>query len=322
MILCAIRGYDVGRDTPNYVEAAMNTYSYNSTWGPIYYILIKFSQFFSNPATIFLCLMAALTYIPLIVVVRSKSVLPALSVLMYIIPTAAFFYESFNLARQSIAIVYILLAAIFLKDKKIKLSIVMTLIAFFFHPYTIFFSIFYLISKIKFTKSLVNTLVYGSMIIGLLGTITVIQDTLSLMSFLFEDTSSAMLTKFSKYGNDSYNIISNYSVIGQLSHILPLSAMCLLGINKKTEDDVLFKVMVCGCVVTNLFVSVIFCERIASTFSIAQFLAVPIIFSTSTKIKRQSMIVLLIFTAFLYVYNLYQQSLNPYVWTPYHTFFN
>ena len=76
--------------------------------------------------------------------------------------------------------------------------------------------------------------------------------------------------------------------------------------------------MLLGCVVTNIFVSVIFCERIASTYTIAQLLAVPYIYKTSTTFSKKIITLLLIGTALLYVYNLKGYS-NLSDWTPYHS---
>lgn len=80
--------------------------------------------------------------------------------------------------------------------------------------------------------------------------------------------------------------------------------------------------MVCGSAITNLLVSVIFCERFASTFTLAQFLAVPLIYKTSGKIKKIILKIILLATGMLYVYNLYQSSKDVDLWTPYHTIFN
>lgn len=78
--------------------------------------------------------------------------------------------------------------------------------------------------------------------------------------------------------------------------------------------------MVCGCLLMNLFTSVAFCERLASTFTIAQILAVPVIYSYSSKKRKKLIMILLIMTAALYVYELKGYSTNKELWIPYHTF--
>lgn len=142
-----------------------------------------------------------------------------------------------------------------------------------------------------------------------------------MMTVIFSDSSSNLLLKLAKYGN-GYDVSSGFSLIGQLSHMLPIVLLCVIGCNKYTENNTYFKMMVCGCAITNVLVSVIFCERFASTFTIAQLLAVPIIYSSSTKNRRFLLIVLIFLTTLLYVYNLRGYSLDTTLWTPYHTIFN
>lgn len=317
MLMCGFRAYDVGVDTHNYVDYAHLSDISRYRFGPVYPILKQISVLFPNNGTAFLMLMAILTYFPLMYISYKFSDYPALSVLMYIIPVGIFFNESFNIARQSIAIVYVLLATVMVAKQRKKIAFGLIVIAFLFHPYTFISIVVLFLDKLRLTRGRVIVLLLISAIIGLIGTLSGIQNFLNTLMIATSDSSNDLVLKLGKYG-DGYEIESGFSVVGQLSHILPLLALCWLGINRKTLNNIYYKMMLLGCVVTNIFVSVIFCERIASTYTIAQLLSVPFIYKTSDKRKRLALIVLLIATALLYVYNLGGYADLP-TWTPYHS---
>ncbi len=320
MLMCGFRAYDVGADTHNYVEYAQSVDVDEYTWGPMYLILKQISDLYENNGTAFLMIMAILTYIPLIFVTALYSDYPALSVLMYIIPVGIFFNESFNIARQSIAIIYVLIAAVMVEINKKSLAIGLIILAFVFHPYTFISVGILFLDKLRLTYVRVGIILFLSAIIGMIGTLSGIQDLLNLLMLATMDSSSDLVTKLGKYG-DGYDIEAGFSIIGQLSHILPMLALCILGANEKSLKNTYYKMMLVGCVITNLFVSVIFCERIASTYTIAQLLAVPYVYKTSTETRRALIVLLIVVTALLYVYNLKDYS-TLIEWTPYHSIFS
>lgn len=318
MFMCGFRGYDVGKDTPNYTGFISAPSDYVYDWGPIYFLFRFISNLLPYPETVFLLLMAMATYIPLMYLTKRYSMKPALTVLMYIIPTAIYFNETFNIARQSIAIIYILWAAIMLGKKKMMECYALTVLAFFFHTYSIFYVFFFIVYKFRFTPKFVYISILVTVILGLIGTIAGIHMAINTVAALASNASGSFVQNLGFY--TQYDIESNFSLIGQLSHILPLAALCILGANKRVQNYILFKMMVCGCLLMNLFTSVAFCERLASTFTIAQILAVPVIYSYSSKKRKKLIMILLIMTAALYVYELKGYSTNKELWIPYHTF--
>lgn len=319
MLICGFRAYDVGVDTHNYVAYAASRYVDDYKWGPIFLGLKMIAEFFPEPETPFLMLMSILTFAPLIYITRRYSAYPAMSVLMFIIPVADYFVQSMNIARQSIAIVVVLCAAVMIAEQKKKLATYLIILAFFFHPYTFPSVILLFFDKINLTIKGVYITIGISMIVGLVGTLSGIQEFLNMMMLITADSQNELILKLGKYGD--YDIISGFSIIGQLSHMLPIAAMCILGANKETINTTYFKLMFFGCLATNIFVSVIFCERIASTFTIAQLLAVPYIYKTSTLRKRKLIVMLLLLTALLFMYNLKCNSQLD-LWNPYHTIFD
>lgn len=317
MLICGFRAYDVGVDTHNYVDF-VNKSDMEEFWGPVFIFLKFIANIFENSQTVFLFLMAMLTYIPLAVIARRYSEYPALSVLMFIIPVAEFFVQSMNICRQSIAIVYVLLAAILIDRQKKIPAFLLLVFCFFVHPYSFIAFIIFFLDRINLTKSKVLIFLAVTIVIGLVGTLSGIQDLLNIMMIATSD-SSALLERLGKYGDR--DIAADFSLVGQLSHMLPLVAMCYLGANEETLKSIYYKLMFAGCIVTNIFVSVIFCERIASTYTIAQFLAVPLIYQTSTPFTRRLILLLLLGTTLLYVYNLNVESQLD-IWNPYHTIFD
>ena len=317
MIICGLRAFDVGVDTHRYVQFAESRWD-DYRWGPLFVLLKHIADFFPNTGSAFLMLMSILTYLPLLFIIKKYSRYPALSVLMFIIPVGDYFVQSMNIARQSIAIIMVLYAAVMVANKKKRNALFYIILAFFFHPYTFPSVIILFLDKIKLTKTTVYVLLGVSIFIGLIGTLSGIQDVLNLMMMMTADSQSDLISKLGKYGD--YDIVSGFSMIGQLSHMLPLAAMCVLGLNKFTLDDVYYKLMLLGCVATNIFVSVIFCERIASTFTIAQILAVPYIYQTSPQRRKILVVLLIILTGMLFLYNL-KGNMQLDIWFPYHTIF-
>lgn len=318
MLICGFRGYEVGVDTHNYVEFVSFEENINRL-GPVYVLLRTIAKVFYNEGTAFLVLMALMTYIPLSLIVKRHSYYPALSVLMYIIPVGNYFVQTLNIARQSIAIIFVLYAALYIKEHKEKTALIILVFCFLLHPFTFPALILLFINKIKFTRTIIMVLVGGSMFIGLAGTLSGISEILNLMMVMTSDSSNPLIAKLGKYGN--YEVVSHFSVIGQLSHMLPLATMCILGIDKRTLGDIFYKMMVLGCVATNIFVSVIFCERIASTFTIAQILAVPYIYKISNGKKRIMIFLLLVLTTLLFIYN-FNSDTKLDMWTPYYSIFD
>ena len=159
------------------------------------------------------------------------------------------------------------------------------------------------------------------MLIGLVGSLSGIGEILNLMAMMTEGSSNPLIHKLAKYGSGNYDIESNFSLVGELSHMLPMAGMCVLGINKKTLNDLMYKTMLAGCIITNICVSIIFCERIASTFTIAQVLAVPYIYKVSEKNKKILILILLALTILLFIYNL-KADMRWELWTPYHSIFD
>ena len=102
MLMCGFRAYDVGTDTVNYVAYQEASFISDYTWGPLYIVLKLIASLFPYEGTVFLMLMALLTYCPLIFLSRKYSVFPGLSVLMYIIPCGIFFNMLFRHRKKRV----------------------------------------------------------------------------------------------------------------------------------------------------------------------------------------------------------------------------
>jgi len=302
MLMCGLRGEYVGTDTTNYMG-----YVYGSYLGRSFGFVYEFLRFISlsiggNPS-IFLMLMAILTYVPLALLIAKESKAPVLSVLLYMVATGLFFLETFNIARQSIAIVYVAWAAFFLVRKNYIWSLVFFAISFCFHPYVFPFAIMYGLCRVDAKELLVRGALIISFIIGLIGVLDQINEMLELMYVLTEGSESVLVEHLGKYSD--WDSTANFSLIGKMSHMMPITLLCWFTYDKRhSTDDIYYKMMLVGAVVTNLFVSVQFCERIASTFTLAQILAVPSALEYLGRTRREWVMLLLVAITALYIYNL------------------
>ena len=92
--------------------------------------------------------------------------------------------------------------------------------------------------------------------------------------------------------------------------MLPVTLLCLFSYDKKTSsNNIYFKMLLVGAMVTNLFVSTLYCERIASTFTLAQILVVPASLKNLGQ-KSLKLIMIMGITIFLYVYTLWTINTN------------
>ena len=322
MIMCGMRGYDVGIDTQGYVDNVVYLDDSDLRHGPIFMGLKYIANLFLNVGTAYLMMIAVLTYIPLLFIIENKSPAPAISVLMFIIATAIFFNESFNIIRQEMAIVYVLWGAVMLDEGKKVKALFLALLSVLIHPYTIIFILFFFLYRIELTKKKAFGLLALSVIIGMgAGSLSLIHDFLNLVSVFTSDSSVALVTRFSKYADG--DIDANFSLVGQVVHIFPLTALCVLGANnKKILNNTFYKMMFWGCLLLNMVVSVTYCERISSTYTIAQLIAVPFMIKEFKDNSKVILYIVLFLTSVLYIYNFNQFIVNQQVWVPYHTFFN
>ncbi len=301
MVMCGLRGYDCGADTHSYWNYSLGGYA-GESFGFIYPILRNIAALVSPLPTAFLMLMAFLTYIPILIIILRESSSPALSVLMFTISGAWFFLESFNISRQMIAVAFILYSAVVLSKNNLTISFLFFFIAFIFHPYSIIYLPFFLLYNKKLSYYNIIVLLCGSMIIGLVGSLGIVEFFIQVLASLTGGSSNETIAHLSKYGE--YEIMSSFSLVGKLSHMLPPTIMCLILYSKFSSSNLYYKMYAYGCAILNICISVSFCERIAAMYTIAIVLALPMGMKYISRSRRNYLLLLIIFMLILYLYNI------------------
>ena len=301
MVLCGLRGRYVGTDTLHYMGYVEGSFT-GQSFGFVYEFLREVSLVIGSNPNIFLMILAVLTYIPLMLLIVRESNKPVLSVYLFMTTTGLFFLETFNIARQSIAIVFILWSAVFLNKKRYLWSFIFFILGFCFHPYVFPFIIMYVLNKIVLKKWMVAICLSLSFLVGFWGVLDRISDVIELLYAATSGSESVLVEQLGKYsGRDtSYD----YSFLGKMRHMLPITLLCWFSYSSRFKNELYFKMLLIGAIIVNLFIATQYCERIASTFTLSQILVIPIALQNGNYFKKISLIVLLFLVSILYLYNL------------------
>lgn len=323
--ICCLRGVDVGTDTITYMNFSMGHDT--DGFGPLYSLFAFFAQLTPFPPTVFLTIISILTYIPLLIICSKYSKMPCLTLFLFMSTTAIYFLETFNICRQALAIMYVLLAIIQYDEKgnenefytirqihNVKtgkgniykktsfsnktISISLLCFAFIAHPYTILIAPLFILKNINLTRDKMMLYIVISVFLGLFVSEYVMTFLISILSMLFGGSSSYLLSHLTKY--TTYDYSSEYTFIGRVAHILPYIFLLLFTYRKEYANTLIYKMMFWGFVLLSISLSSIFSERIACTYTIAIIVALPNIYFSLT--KRQKMYTFLVFAYLVYRY--------------------
>ena len=306
-ILCSLRGFDVGTDTINYVNYSLRDVT--DTFGPLYVLFRELSQLTMYPFVTFLCILAVLTYIPLAIVCYKYSDLPCLSLFLFMSTSAMYFFETFNICRQALAIMYILLAMIYYRDvtnsvgfgdflRKNSFPVLLLLFAFFSLLYVILILPLFWLKRIQIDKKRMVVILGVSVIFGLFLSEAVMSGLISILYFVFGGSDSYLLSHLTKYSDYDYS--SDYTLVGRFAHIAPYILLLIITFNKKLADNILYKMLYWGIVLLGICLSSVFSERIACTYTISIIVVIPNLMYYLS--RSQKIVVALIFCYFTYRY--------------------
>lgn len=306
-ILCSLRGFDVGTDTINYVNYSLGDVT--EAFGPLYVVFRELSQLTMFPSVTFLFILAVFTYIPLAFVCYKYSDLPCLSLFLFMSTSAMYFLETFNICRQALAIMYVLLAMIYYRDfthsvsigeflRENSFSLLLLLFAFFAHPYVILILPLFWLKNIEMDEKRMVVILGVSVVFGLFLSETVMAGLISILSFVFGGSDSYLLSHLTKYSDYDYS--SEYTFVGRLAHITPYVLLVIVTFSKDLYNNIMYKMMFWGIVLLGICLSSVFSERIACTYTIAIIIAIPNIIYYLP--KEHKIVVALIFCYFAYRY--------------------
>ena len=302
LLMVGLRTESVGTDTWRYF-LYVDDATIDARFGPLYSVLRFFCSRIGESPNIFLVLLSALTYLPLLWFINKRSNNPAISIFVFMVASTGFFLETFNLVREMLSVVMCLLVTYFYETRQFKYMVLFMVIAFLAHPYSIFFFPFLLIDKINLSFGKVVLGVTISAVVGISGLLDIIMGVLqSFLAMVSNDES--LLYQVAKYGER--DIASEWNIVGKLSHILPTSIMVVISYCNENSRSIYYKLFFVGAIILNLFIATVYCERISAFFTIAEIIAVPCALCGhySFKYMRQLLVAFLCITTMYYVYTL------------------
>lgn len=314
MVMVGLRGEEVGPDTHTYIRFALSDGLQNESWSFIYYFLRDICSL-GNQENYFLMSMSILTYIPLCILVSKESSRPGISLLIFIVSGAWFFWQSFNICRQEIAIIFVLWSAYFICHHKQVAACSFIIIAYLFHPYTIIFLPFIFINKFHISYKQIRFAIIVSFIIGFSSSY-LINDVLDIINGLVGSSSNESLSHFAGYANGNDEVLSNYSSVGKLCTMLPYSFLALFIREEDTLRSTYYKMFVVGAVLLNLTVSTVFCQRLCSTYTISIILALPLMMQNLNKRRLFVIWCFIIVLVLLYCYEMIHDVVSNPLTTP------
>lgn len=316
LVLCALRGNSVCADTQHYVDI----YNYNllgERFGPLYSIIDTLCRSLNGGPHMFLAIMALITYVPLIVLVN-KIETPSLMVVVYIL-FPAFFMESFNLVRQSAAIIYLLLGYVCLNNNEVKKSIIPFAIALLLHKMAIIAVPFFLLYKLPISVKTSTILLVGSLFFGISISMTAYSSLLEQLTVLLSSNDGMSAGNIVSHYYENDELIGEWSIVGMLFNTLPLTLLCFVINVEECKGNSFYNFLLLGAIISNLFVSSAFCVRIASFFSISAVLAIPFAYNVLSQERKKMLfyciaLVFLVFVRKMWGYNIdpFSTGLLPY----------
>ena len=151
MLVCGLRSEIVGTDTERYFLFFSGSQT-NDRYGFFYEAIRDINLYFGGSPSVALTFIAMLTYIPLFYILKKNSPILIISIIIYTISLSQFYLETFNIARQSLAIVFVLFAVCIFVEKqprrnRILSVIICLLLALIAHKMTIIAWPFFFFSK-------------------------------------------------------------------------------------------------------------------------------------------------------------------------------
>lgn len=272
LLLCGLRGEDVGTDTYNYLSHYK--YEVGERIEPLYSLTIDICHYIGLTPHQFIFVTALLTFVPLYIFVRKYSVNPCFSALIYISYSATFFGLAFNGVRQAIAMSFLIFSIYYLskKDRVIR-SLIFLIIAILFHYSCLVLLPFFI--ALYFVRSISKEFVYIALIVSFIFGITFGQNDYFLQFFrYFEIISDSNVAKNYMQYMDEGNV-SSLNILGLLSNMLPFSLYSIFLYDTKNKSSILYMFLVTGAVLSNVFISIHFIYRLVAYFILPILIILP-----------------------------------------------
>lgn len=245
---CALRDDSVGVDTSMYLNIydskdLINRFSSEY----LFFFIIKCFQNLNVSPEGCQVFITVVTFIPLGWIAITKTQNPCLVVLMLLLCVNGYYFETFNISRQTVATAYLLCAYVWLDEHKIKLAILAIVIAAGFHTTTIIYLPFIFIAY-KFTFS--NRFVYIALFASLIFAFFI--SNVNLISNLINTLSNLKIGGTEKYQMyTKYRLDMARNTNGLITLLIPTSAICAYSYNQ-LKQHISMRIFFLGAVFLNL----------------------------------------------------------------------
>lgn len=306
-LTCVLRSEDIGSDTLNYVSIYDSVYglAYYIEKDPLFGLIGLLVHLFSGNYHIFQILLGIITYFPLFIVFNKYSDNIAISVLIFIFATNRYFFETFNIIRQSAAAAYLLWCWVMVDKKKYWKALSLFLIAAGFHHTSwICFPIAIVALKFKVSIRTIGVFIFATLIFTFIFSNMEILVSLQKI-FLSNET-------IGKY--DTYEKELAKTIWGLLPIVLPYACITIIGY-RQYVDNYIFRLFAYGSIFT-IFISVLpMAYRISYGIIILELLIFPIMLKSGSnnKLLTQCIIICLVIFSFTdFLNTCYLAKLVPY----------
>ncbi|MCM1139765.1 MAG: EpsG family protein [Muribaculum sp.] len=278
--MCALRSEDIGSDTYSYLtkykSVELNDYSREF----IFYSIAKFCNFLGLSSQIIQIVMTSFIYIPLIILVVKYIQNTCLAILVFIISTNGYFFETFNIVRQSAATVYLLWGYVELTKKNYFATLLAFLFAIGFHTTSIIYIVLILFAyKIQFSTKFVICTIIGSLIFAFyISNIDLISNLIT----SFSELQMAGTEKYGRFVEYKMDLIKNTN--GLIVMLIPFSVLSIYAYNY-FRNNLLMKGFYLGTIFLNLIAIMPTSYRMAYGLISIEVLLIPMIYSSKIKNK-------------------------------------
>jgi len=318
LLMVGLRDLSIGRDTQSYIDKFMM--DKNESFAPelLFGLMINLISFITDTPQVFILLITSLIYIPLFIIIRKEDINPSFALFIFIVASSTYFFETFNLIRQSIAIVFLLYVYHYFKKEKYFLSLIFSLVSIMFHVSSIILIPFILMKYVKLSYIWIVFLLVFSYYVGLSKILFSFFDYISLFDRFADYEVLNRLAVYVRY-SDPRTSASTFNLVGMLAHMIPLTVTSLL-VYKKNGDQTYFNIFFAGVILFNCFVFFRYAERLFSGLTILQIFLIPGVFESGSKIKRILIIAFLVLLSFVFIYYRFE-GITDSIDKPYYKFF-
>lgn len=306
-IVQGFRAYSIGTDTKHYVEI-YNTIK-NSSWLEIlsrravnieigFGALMKLIAICNLPARYFLIIIAMIINGGFIYFIYKNSKNPLLSILIFM--GTEFFTLSFTALRQMTAVVIILYAYMFIKERKNLKAFLTIILASFFHTTALIFIPVIIFNYIKINKKSLEIIVGLFLILQIIG--------MPILQFVIENTTYAkyLATNGASGGETQLIVMIIYTIIGLTIYYKN---------DKKGTDNILILIMITAIYLQSFACRIQLLGRLTWYFYIFNVIYLPNIIASVESKKQKTVLSLAIGGINIVQYLFF--SINLYNITPY-----